>query len=141
MMTAIVPEYVGWTMSPSPAMTRVRSVDAAPQRLIQRRTGNQYTTAIVTAMTSVAVICSLRNSGRHRSTENGETSVIPISRSCRSHDHAAIGAAAPDQHHADRQEPDHWRKVRHDRWSPAAGVVEPGVIDRTAVHRGDRGGA
>src|SRR5687767_687316 len=43
--TAIVPEYVGSTMRLSPAMTRVRSDGVAPQRAIQRRPGNQYSTA------------------------------------------------------------------------------------------------
>ena len=44
-MTAIVPEYVGSAMRLSPAMTRVRSNGVVPQRAIQRRPGNRYSTA------------------------------------------------------------------------------------------------
>src|SRR5437899_45884 len=43
----IVPEYVGSTSRLSPALTRHRSDGVAPQRLIHRRIGNQYSTASV----------------------------------------------------------------------------------------------
>src|SRR4029453_9854099 len=44
-MMAIVPVYVQSTSRLSPAMTRDRSDGVAPQRLIHRRIGNQYSTA------------------------------------------------------------------------------------------------
>src|SRR6187455_3246016 len=46
-MTAMVPEYVGLAMRPSPAMTRDRSEGVVPHRPIHRRIGNQYSAAIV----------------------------------------------------------------------------------------------
>src|SRR6186713_2379467 len=46
-------------MRPSPAMARVRSAEAVPQRPIQRRMGNQYATARVSAMTSAGTMISL----------------------------------------------------------------------------------
>src|SRR5690348_1400176 len=46
-VAAIVYVNVGLMMRPSPAMTRVRSDDVVPQRPIQRRSGNQYSTATV----------------------------------------------------------------------------------------------
>src|SRR4029453_6777474 len=63
-VTAIVPEYVGLTRSPSPAMTRVRSDGVVPQRLIQRRIGNQYSTENVRITKSVG---SMSSSSRLRS--------------------------------------------------------------------------
>jgi hypothetical protein len=61
-MRAIVPEYVGSTMRPSPAMTRVRSDGVAPQRAIQRRTGNQYSTASARITKSVG---NITHCGQH----------------------------------------------------------------------------
>src|SRR6186997_2203827 len=52
-MTAIVPEYVGSAMRPSPAMTRDRSEGVVPHRPIHRRIGNQYSAANVKITRSV----------------------------------------------------------------------------------------
>src|SRR6516165_2970357 len=46
-VTAIVPEYVQSARRLSPAMSRTRSGDEAPQRFIQPRIGNQYSIANV----------------------------------------------------------------------------------------------
>src|SRR5688572_9433020 len=73
-MTTIVPEYVGLTSSASPAMTRVRSDGVAPQRLIHRRIGNQYSTENVRITKSVR---SMRSSCRLRSRCHPLCAAIP----------------------------------------------------------------